>query len=92
MEMEGDCKSTHTLGDAKLCRNILISTDVRTSEFRTVTEPSPSSSSTEDGFASTSGCKPSASNGVSVRIDRMMQWKTEYSSAVEFEIEASKVQ
>lgn len=35
-------------------------------------------------------CEPSASNGISVPIERLMQVRSEHASAVELEIDASK--
>jgi hypothetical protein len=49
----------------------------------------PSSSSTvEVEIPCASGCEPSGSNRV---IERLMQARSEYGTALEFEIEASKV-
>lgn len=88
--MEGDSNSTDVLRDADLC--VLMPTPaVGISEYVTATNSMPSSSSTEVGFAPSSGnVEPSASNGVSVLIERLMQVRSEFGNTVEFEIEASK--
>ena len=63
---------------------------VGTSEYVTTAESLPLSS-TEVVVASTSSCESSPLNEVSSCIARMMEERSKYASAVEFEIEASKV-
>ncbi|KAG0614539.1 hypothetical protein M758_6G185000 [Ceratodon purpureus] len=87
MDMEGDCnKSADALHDANLSVPIP-GTAVSTSEYIRATD---SMSSRSSDFASTSGSESSPTNFVSSRIQRLMQMRTEYASAVEFEINASK--
>ena len=85
----GRCKSPHVSHSAGLCAQMPI-TAAGTSEYVTAAELLPFNS-TEAGVASTSGCEPCPSNVVSSRIARMMEGRSEYASAVEAEIAASKV-
>ena len=86
---EGRCKSPRAVHRAGLCAQ-MPTTAVETSEHITAAESLPLSR-TEVGVASTSGCEPCPSNVVSSRIARMMEERSKYARAVEFEIEASKV-
>ncbi|KAG0570876.1 hypothetical protein KC19_6G194100 [Ceratodon purpureus] len=90
--MEGDSKPSDALHHARLCTQ-MPSTAVGISQVVKAADVSmPPCSNTElVEFASASDRQPSRWNLVSSRISRLMQMRSEYATAVEFEIEASKV-
>ncbi|KAG0617301.1 hypothetical protein M758_5G179700 [Ceratodon purpureus] len=88
--MEGDCKSTAPLYDANRSASMPTSA-AGVSGYVTATDSAPSTSRTEVGLALPSTSESSASDSVCTRMERLVQRRSEYGSAVEFEIEASKV-
>jgi hypothetical protein len=89
MDMVGDCASKGALCDANLCSWRPTAHLGIAESYLTSTDSMPSSSSTvEVEIPCASGCEPSGSNRV---IERLMQARSEYGTALEFEIEASKV-
>jgi hypothetical protein len=84
---ESHCKAAGAGDDDPSVCTLMPTTPVEIpEEYETATESMPSSSSTESGSESPSD----SSTCVSSRIERMMQSRCEYDSAVQFEIEASK--
>ena len=88
--MEGDCKSTDAIRSAKLCTLVPSIGAVGVSEYVTATESMAPSSSREVARASAWECEASCARGVSVRVEGLMKARSEYASAVEYEIEASR--
>lgn len=97
-QKEMEMKIRDALQDAKICAS-LVTPPARTpsdvvSATASVTVPSSSTTVGQVKSAVTQSGKnsdePSASNGVSVRIERLMQMRSKYASATEFEIESSK--
>ena len=90
MSAEGrGAEPTDALHGAKLCAVVPSIDVVGVSEYVTAAESMAPSSSTEAAIACASDCEAS-SRGVSVRVEGLMKARSEYASAVEYEIEASR--
>ena len=83
-------RSTDVRRDAKLCAVVPGLAAVGVSEYVSTAESMAPSSSTEAAIACASDCEASCARGVSVRVEGLMKARSEYASAVEYEIEASR--
>ena len=82
-------RSTDVRRDAKLCAVVPGLAAVGVSEYVSTAKSMAPSSSTEAAIACASDCEAS-SRGVSVRVEGLMKARSEYASAVEYEIEGSR--
>jgi hypothetical protein len=85
MESGGIKSADQAVSDTNLSVSAL-----ETSEYVTATASTPPSITTVDDVGPASTGESSSSKGVSERIERLMQVRSEYGSDVEFEIDASR--